>query len=100
MWSRGNIERHMDSMGGGGIPWFIAAWMVMMVAMMLPSAAPLMLLYRRGASTVNVGILTVGYFTVWTLAGLPAYWVAMKLPKAVAPVALAVAGVYQLTPLK
>ena len=34
---------------GAGIVGFVAAWTVMMVAMMLPSAAPFVLLYRRGA---------------------------------------------------
>jgi predicted metal-binding membrane protein len=42
----------MDTMSTGpdlaGAAGFIGAWVVMMAAMMLPSAAPLVLLYRRG----------------------------------------------------
>jgi predicted metal-binding membrane protein len=42
---------------GAGIVGFVAAWTVMMVAM-LPSAAPFVLLYRRGATpeaTTHIG---------------------------------------------
>jgi predicted metal-binding membrane protein len=79
---------------------FLAAWALMMAAMMLPSAAPFILLYRRNATALTVGLLTVGYLTVWTLAGIPAYLVALKLPIRLAPLVLAIAGIYQLTPFK
>src|SRR3974390_1861184 len=51
---------------------FVGMWLAMMVAMMLPSALPMLLLYRRAAAfrgesrlsalTLAVGI---GYFLVW-----------------------------------
>jgi predicted metal-binding membrane protein len=53
---------------------FLGMWIVMMVAMMLPSLAPLLWRYRREASTARLGGLTVllglGYFFVWTVCGM------------------------------
>jgi len=85
---------------GGGAATFVAAWTVMMAAMMLPSAAPLVLLYRRGSSAVATSILVGGYLLVWAATGVPAYFAHEFLPMGAAPIALAAAGVYQLTPLK
>ncbi|MGH8436927.1 MAG: DUF2182 domain-containing protein [Pseudomonas sp.] len=79
---------------------FVAAWTVMMAAMMLPSAAPLVLLYRRGASSRSTAMLVAGYLVVWAAVGVPAYLAMEHLPMTLAPAALAVAGIYQLTPLK
>jgi predicted metal-binding membrane protein len=101
-----------DGMGMGMLA-FVAAWTVMMAAMMLPSAAPLVLLYRRGASARATLLLVAGYLIIWAAAGVPAY-LALELlpmtnaanamdgmaPNYTAPIALAVAGLYQLTPLK
>jgi predicted metal-binding membrane protein len=48
----------MDTMSSGadlaGATGFIAAWVVMMAAMMLPSAAPLVLLYRAAGADGRV----------------------------------------------
>ena len=85
---------------GMGLPAFVFAWTIMMAAMMLPSAAPFVMLYRRGATGSHTMLLVAGYLAVWAAAGVPA-WLAMTfLPMTLAPIALAVAGVYQLTPLK
>jgi predicted metal-binding membrane protein len=56
---------------------FIGMWIVMMVAMMLPSLVPMLWRYRRavmrtgetrlGRLTTSVGL---GYFFVWTLCGM------------------------------
>ena len=79
---------------------FLGAWTVMMAAMMLPSAVPFFLLYRRGASGVRTGALAAGYLAVWAVAGVPAL-LAWRVPASVAgPLSLAAAGLYQLTPLK
>ena len=81
-------------------PLFLAGWLAMMTAMMLPSAAPLVLLYRP-----RRGGLVAGYLLVWAAIGIPVYGLhravdlAMVSSSAVAAV-LATAGVYQLTPLK
>lgn len=78
---------------------FLAGWTVMMTAMMLPSAAPLILLYRLGASPAATLTLVAGYLLVWAAVGVAAYS-AELLPMSAAPVALATAGVYQLTAFK
>ena len=56
---------------------FLAMWVVMMAAMMLPSLAPMLLRYRQAvgwAGESRLGRLTavagLGYFFVWTLSGL------------------------------
>jgi len=85
---------------GAGPTVFVAAWTVMMTAMMLPSAAPLVLLYRRGASARDTVLLAGGYLAVWAAAGVPAYFASELLPMSASPAALAVAGIYQLTPAK
>jgi predicted metal-binding membrane protein len=95
---------------------FIGAWVVMMTAMMLPSAAPLVLLYRvAGADgrAVNTVPLVAGYLLVWAACGALVYAAQQALgavthaspalgnarPYAVVGI-LAIAGVYQFTSLK
>jgi predicted metal-binding membrane protein len=57
----------------------LGMWVVMMVAMMLPSLVPMLWRYRdavAGATETRLGLLTalvgIGYFCVWTLAGMVA----------------------------
>jgi predicted metal-binding membrane protein len=45
-------------------------------------------------------MLGAGYLAVWAAAGIPAYLAQELLPMSLAPLALAVAGIYQLTPAK
>ena len=59
---------------------FLGMWVVMMVAMMLPSLVPMLLRYRRGlccAGPTQLARLTtvvaLGYFFVWTAFGLVAF---------------------------
>lgn len=81
-------------------PGFVTAWTLMMAAMMLPSAAPLVLLYRTIATPGRTAQLVTGYLIVWASAGAGA----LVLHKTGEDVprwhALGVAGLYQLTPLK
>jgi predicted metal-binding membrane protein len=97
-----------------------AMWAVMMTGMMLPSAAPLVVLYgaaaRRSAPLTaarQTYALAAGYLAVWTAfslgatalqRGLAALLLLSPMMEAAnAPVSAAlllVAGVYQLTPLK
>jgi predicted metal-binding membrane protein len=79
---------------------FVAAWTIMMAAMMLPSAAPLVLLYSRGAAARATLLLVLGYLAVWAVAGIPAYIGSELMPMSWSPLVLAAAGVYQLTPAK
>jgi predicted metal-binding membrane protein len=80
------------------LPGFLAAWTLMMAAMMLPSIAPLVLLYR-GSRTA----LAAGYLLAWGVVGVIPYlamnW-SMTVDPARSAMILAAAGVYELTPLK
>jgi len=97
-----------------------AMWAVMMTAMMLPSAAPLVLLYAAALharhirhATASIWALGGGYLVVWGLFSAVATALQRILTNAVvltpmmepytpqmAAIVLALAGVYQLTPLK
>lgn len=108
-------------LGPTGMLAFVAAWVMMMAAMMLPSAAPMILLYgavargraTRGDPLVPTWIFVLGYLAVWAAVG-GAVFLADRLvgaalerdarlaawaPYGVALVLLA-AGAYQFTPLK
>lgn len=96
-----------------GLGPFAAAWLVMMVAMMLPAAAPVVALYalaaRRGA-VAAVPVFVAGYLAVWACTALPAYAAARALEQPLMDnepwvgrlvgVTLLAAAAYQLTPLK
>ncbi|GGJ16519.1 DUF2182 domain-containing protein [Neoroseomonas lacus] len=106
-----------------GLGWllFLAVWVVMMVAMMFPAAAPMILTFHRvqagrsnrGEAFVSTWVFVAGYMVVWTAAGLGAYAVA-TVGEALAARAgmsastaarvggglLIAAGIYQLTPIK
>jgi predicted metal-binding membrane protein len=65
---------------------FLGMWMVMMVAMMLPSLVPMLCRYRLAVSRsgeTRLGCLTaivgVGYFFVWTALGMAAFPVGAAL---------------------
>jgi predicted metal-binding membrane protein len=67
---------------------FLGMWVVMMVAMMLPSLVPMLWRYRRalgGAGQTRLGRLTalvgVGYFFVWTAFGMAAFPLGVALAK-------------------
>ena len=116
--------RGMDAGPGtdlGGLGWYLGVWLTMMAAMMLPSVAPMVLLFdkvsaeraRRGRAVVPTWIFTSSYLAVWTLYGLTAYGVYRVVrslhlgfldwdrggPYLVAAL-LVFAGAYELTPLK
>jgi len=99
---------------------FLGMWVVMMVAMMLPSLVPMLRRYRQAVGRTGktrLGWLTalvgVGYFFVWTVFGMAAFPVGVALaaiemqhpalaravPIAVAVVVL-IAGSFQLTAWK
>ena len=105
----------------GGLAWFAGIWVTMMAAMMLPSVAPMALLFARvsrerrgqGRAFVPTWVFLAGYLAAWTLYGLAAYglfrlvtafgtdWLAWdRAGPYVAGGAIAAAGLYQLTPLK
>ena len=109
----------MAGMGGVamlGAGLFLVTWVVMMVAMMFPTIAPMVLTHAsivrsRGGGTVPTVAFVFGYLVVWSMAGLVPLGVIQILGSGVAaPVSawlprlagavLVVAGVYQFTPLK
>jgi predicted metal-binding membrane protein len=79
-----------------GLVPFLGGWTLMMAAMMLSSIAPLVLLLHRG----NRFALASGYLTVWAASGLLP-WAAMQWSFQPEPaIVLALAGIYELTPVK
>jgi predicted metal-binding membrane protein len=108
--------RGMDAGPGtdlGSLGWYLGIWVTMMAAMMLPSAAPAVLMFARAREQSQTSAFVVGYLLAWAGYGLAAYAVYRGI-RAQAPSflawdqhgpwvaggALAVAGLYQLTPLK
>jgi predicted metal-binding membrane protein len=85
----------------GSFAFFVALWVSMMAAMMLPGATPAVLRRAHASGRVRDVPLFVGsYLAVWTLFGVVVY--ALYRPHgsfAVGAVAIA-AGVYEFTPLK
>ncbi|MET0201953.1 MAG: DUF2182 domain-containing protein [Gaiellaceae bacterium] len=85
----------------GSFAFFIAAWVPMMAAMMLPGAVPAVSrVVRADGSVLDAPAFAVAYLAVWTLIGLAVY--ALYEPHSTeAAGALAIAaGLYELTPLK
>jgi predicted metal-binding membrane protein len=128
-----NADVGTDDMAGmamsmGLVPWtlerwavMLLMWLVMMVAMMLPGAAPMILLYTRIARghdpqnkpAVGTGFFTLGYIAIWSGYSVAAvalqFWLdhlALLSPMmkttsiTVAGSVLVMAGLYQWTPLK
>jgi predicted metal-binding membrane protein len=85
----------------GSFGFFVALWVSMMAAMMLPGAVPAVLRRARGGTRVGAVPLFVGsYLAVWTLVGVAVYALYRPHgPFAAGAVAIA-AGVYEFTPLK
>src|SRR2546426_104249 len=80
------VRQGLSEMSMSGQPWlgaaasFLGMWVVMMVAMMLPSLAPMLWRYRQAVGRTGetrLGRLTalvgVGYFFVWTVFGMAAF---------------------------
>src|SRR3989449_10883455 len=89
---------------------FLCMWVVMMVAMMLPSLVPMLWRYRQAVgrtSETRLGWLTalvgVGYFLIWTVFGMAAFPLSIAMARSV-PIAVGVvvlmAGFLQLTAWK
>jgi predicted metal-binding membrane protein len=85
----------------GSFGFFVAVWVSMMAAMMLPGATPAVLRHAHASGRVRAVLLFVGsYLAVWTLVGVAIY--ALYRPHgsfAAGAVAIA-AGLYEFTPLK
>src|SRR5439155_144490 len=66
---------------------FLGMWIVMMVAMMLPSLVPTLWRYRQAGLGQLTTLVGVGYFVVWTVFGMVAYLLGLALPPT-APIAV------------
>jgi predicted metal-binding membrane protein len=85
----------------GSFAFFVALWVSMMAAMMLPGAAPAALRRAHAVGRVRAVPLFVGsYLAVWTLVGVAVYALYRPHGSAVAGAVAIAAGVYEFTPLK
>ena len=99
--------RQMDGMDMGvatrlgSFAFFVALWVSMMAAMMLPGAAPAVLRRAHASGRVRAVPLFVGsYLAVWTLVGVAVYALYRPHGSSAAGALAIAAGVYELTPLK
>jgi predicted metal-binding membrane protein len=120
VWQAGSMSMMGLTMGMSA-PLFLAIWIVMMVAMMFPTAAPMILMFdriaagkqARGQAFVPTWVFVAAYLVIWVLFGVAAYVVAaaveasaMQMPwlmdngARLGGVVLIIAGLYQLSPLK
>jgi len=80
---------------------FIAVWVVMMAAMMLPGAAPAVLRSAQAGDGLRTVPLFIGsYLAVWALVGAAVYALYRPHGPVAAGVVVIAAGVYEFTPLK
>ena len=120
---------HHDATGSAGGPTagiglpvevilFTAGWVLMIVAMMLPSSVPLVLVFgaivgRRSRPALLVALLLAGYLAIWTAFGAGAWildrgihaavdawpWLA-EHPQLIIGTTLLAAGLWQFSPLR
>lgn len=123
-WDRSPEARYLHHATAGGpaplleTSLFVAGWTVMTVAMMLPTALPLLAVVagiasRRRTPVLLVGLVVVGYLVTWTAFGAAVYladrvlhvvveatpWLADH-PQLITAGVLLGAGLYQFSPLK
>ena len=103
---------------GLNFPAFLLYWTVMMIAMMLPSLAPVFSLHLDALHIeeevtfhplIRGGGFLFGYILAWSLTGVPVYWLSLAsgylalhtpmLRGTLGAVLLIAIGLYQLTPL-
>ncbi len=106
---------------GMGATLFLAIWVVMMIAVMFPTIAPMLLAFARvqhnrgnvGRAFAPTWVFIVAYLLIWTIFGVLAYfgallaeslaqqipWIMMNAARIGGGI-LVLAGLYQLTPLK
>jgi predicted metal-binding membrane protein len=119
--ARAADDAMMDLTMGMGAPLFLGVWVLMMVAMMFPTAAPMVLAFsaiqtgkrQRGQDWTPTWIFVAAYLAVWTAFGGLAYLAAIAVQRLadesmwlmehaaqLGGVVLILAGVYQVSPLK
>jgi len=123
LWGASPYGRYLHHEGGvGPLPveasLFAAGWVLMIIAMMLPSSVPLVMTFgllvrRRHRPPVLVALLLTGYLAVWAGFGLTAWvldrgihaavdalpWLAAH-PQLILGTTLLAAGLWQFSPLR
>ncbi len=123
LWEGSPYAAYLGHAGGvGPLPLeatlFAVGWVLMIVAMMLPSSVPLVVTFaalvrRRRHPARLVGLLLLGYLVVWGAFGLAAWiadrgihaavdavpWLA-EHPQLIIATTLAVAGLWQFSPIR
>jgi predicted metal-binding membrane protein len=121
IWQSVAMDDDMSLTMGMGAPLFIALWVAMMVAIMYPTAAPMIMAFarihkdrrERGRAFVPTWVFAGSYMVLWSATGLLAYgmavgadylasqsaWLSDNAPRLGGGL-LIIAGLYQLTPLK
>ena len=85
----------------GPFVFFIAVWVVMMAAMMLPGAVPAVLSRAQASDAARAVPLFIGsYLAVWAVVGAAVYVLYRPHGPVAAAVVVIAAGAYELTPLK
>jgi predicted metal-binding membrane protein len=84
----------------GSFAFFMALWVAMMAAMMLPGAAPAVLRSAHAGGVRTVPLFVGSYLAVWTLVGVAVYALDRPHGSFAAGALVIAAGVYELTPLK
>lgn len=85
----------------GSFAFFIALWVPMMAAMMLPGAAPAVLRRAHATGRVQAAVVFVGsYLAIWAVVGVVVYTAYRPHGSVAAGVLVIAAGIYELTPLK
>lgn len=126
IFSPGGTESHIclassGSIGIGPTIMFILIWSAMMIGMMIPSAAPTILMFSMVSKTrldklrgyISTGIFILGYIGIMTLSGIVAYLLVLIQETAargflslreyehlIVSSIFVAAGLYQLSPLK
>jgi len=121
IWQAAVADEEMSLTMGMSAPLWIALWIVMMVAIMFPTAAPMIMMFarihakraERGQTFVPTWIFAGSYLLLWSVAGIVAYgaavagdkladqsmWVMDNAARIGGGVLIA-AGLYQLSPFK
>ena len=123
VWGASPYGRFLHHEGGVGplpleVSLFAAGWVLMIVAMMLPSSVPLVMTFgalvrRRQRPGLLIALLLVGYLIVWGAFGLAAWvldrgihaavdampWLAAH-PRLILGSTLLAAGLWQFSPLR
>ena len=111
IWQARSTDGDGMAMGLASLETFATGWVVMMAAMRLPSALPLVYDFARRSEgrrrwQAATGVLAATYLSIWLVFGIACYFVFRAFPvpqanqKLVGGLALALAGLYALTPIK